>query len=153
MDTIKTSEDIDRDRRRFVGATAVSVAAAAGAFAVAPQNVAAAAGDNTIRPFRVDFPEAKLTDLRRRISATNWPERETVTDESQGVRLATMQELARYWATGYDWRKVEARLNALPQFMTEIDGLDIHSSTCARSMKMRCRSSSRTDGPARSSSS
>jgi pimeloyl-ACP methyl ester carboxylesterase len=126
MDTIKTSEDIDRDRRRFVGATALSVAAAAGAFAVAPQNVAAAAGDNTIRPFRVDFPEAKLTDLRRRISATNWPERETVTDESQGVRLATMQELARYWATGYDWRKVEARLNALPQFMTEIDGLDIH---------------------------
>jgi pimeloyl-ACP methyl ester carboxylesterase len=85
----------------------------------------AARGD-AIRPFRIDFPEAKLTELRGRISATNWPERETVTNESQGVRLATVQALARYWATGYDWRKCEAKLNALPQFMTEIEGLDIH---------------------------
>ena len=84
-----------------------------------------ARGD-AIRPFRIDFPEARLAELRRRINATNWPERETVTDDSQGVQLATVQELARYWATDYDWRKVEARLNALPQFMTEIDGLDIH---------------------------
>src|ERR1700744_2645775 len=84
------------------------------------------AHDTTIRPFRVGFPETELTELRRRVGATRWPERETVTDESQGVPLATMQYLARYWATGYDWRNVEAKLNALPQFMTEIDGLDIH---------------------------
>jgi pimeloyl-ACP methyl ester carboxylesterase len=79
-----------------------------------------------VRPFRVGFPEAELTELRGRVNATRWPERETVTDDSQGVRLAMMQELARYWGTGYDWRKCEARLNDLPQFMTEIDGLDVH---------------------------
>jgi pimeloyl-ACP methyl ester carboxylesterase len=79
-----------------------------------------------VRPFRVDVPEAALVDLRRRIAATQWPEKETVADQSQGVPLATMQELARYWATDYDWRKVEAKLKALPQFITEIDGLDIH---------------------------
>jgi pimeloyl-ACP methyl ester carboxylesterase len=84
------------------------------------------ADKNAIRPFRVIFPEAELTELRRRINATKWPERETVTDASQGVQLATMQALARYWATDYDWRKVETKLNALPQFVTEIDGLDIH---------------------------
>ena len=82
--------------------------------------------DNAIRPFHVNVPEAELTELRRRINATKWPGRETVTDHSQGVQLATIQALARYWGTEYDWRKVEARLNALPQFMTEIDGLDIH---------------------------
>jgi pimeloyl-ACP methyl ester carboxylesterase len=79
-----------------------------------------------IRPFQVITPEAELTELRRRINATRWPERETVTDATQGVQLATTQALARYWATEYDWRKCEARLNALPQFITEIDGLDIH---------------------------
>ena len=79
-----------------------------------------------IRPFQVNVPEAELTDLRRRIVATRLPERETVTDFSQGVPLATVQKLARYWATEYDWRKVEARLNAVPNFITEIDGLDIH---------------------------
>ena len=79
-----------------------------------------------IRPFRVDVPEEDLTELRRRINATKWPERETVTDQSQGVQLATIQALARYWATEYDWRKCQARLDALPQFITEIDGLDIH---------------------------
>ena len=79
-----------------------------------------------IRPFHVDIPEEKLTDLRRRIEATQWPEKETVADQSQGVPLATIQKLARYWATEYDWRKCEAKLNALPQFTTEIDGLDIH---------------------------
>jgi len=83
-------------------------------------------GATEIRPFDVDIPEEALEDLRRRIAATNWPEKETVADESQGVPLATMQELARYWATDYDWRKCEAQLKALPQFMTEIDGLDIH---------------------------
>jgi pimeloyl-ACP methyl ester carboxylesterase len=79
-----------------------------------------------IRPFHVNVPEAELTELRRRINATKWPERETVADASQGVQLATIQKLARYWVTEYDWRKVEAKLNALPQFMTEIDGLDIY---------------------------
>jgi len=83
-------------------------------------------GDKSIRPFRVNVPPAALIDLRRRIAATKWPGRETVADASQGVQLATMQKLARYWAKDYDWRKFEARLNALPQFTTEIDGLDIH---------------------------
>jgi pimeloyl-ACP methyl ester carboxylesterase len=82
--------------------------------------------DTAIRPFRVEVPEAALDALRQRLAATQWPEKETVADTSQGVPLATMQELARYWATEYDWRTVEARLNALPQFITEIDGLDIH---------------------------
>jgi pimeloyl-ACP methyl ester carboxylesterase len=81
---------------------------------------------NAIRPFQVNVPEAELTDLRRRVSATKWPERETVADESQGVQLGTIQKLARYWATEHDWRKCEAKLNARPQFITEIDGLDIH---------------------------
>jgi Epoxide hydrolase N terminus len=79
-----------------------------------------------VRPFHVNVPEAEFADLRRRVNAAKWPGRETVTDDSQGVPLAMMQELARYWAADYDWRKCEARLNALPQFMTEIDGLDIH---------------------------
>jgi pimeloyl-ACP methyl ester carboxylesterase len=79
-----------------------------------------------IRPLRVNVPEAELAELRSRISATRWPDRETVTDQTQGVQLATTQALARYWATDYDWRKVEAKLNALPNFFTEIDGLDIH---------------------------
>ncbi len=83
--------------------------------------------ENTaIRPFRVSVPDAELADLRRRINATKWPEREQVADASQGVQLATVQLLARYWATEHDWRRVEARLNALPQFITQIDGLDIH---------------------------
>jgi pimeloyl-ACP methyl ester carboxylesterase len=81
---------------------------------------------NEIRPFRVDIPDEALEDLRRRIAAVRWPSRELVADRSQGVQLATMQELARYWTTDYDWRKAEARLNALPQFTTEIDGVDIH---------------------------
>jgi pimeloyl-ACP methyl ester carboxylesterase len=91
------------------------------------ESSAATTGNSTIRPFqRVDIPEAELTELRRRINATKWPERETVTDATQGVQLATTQALARYWATEYDWRKIEAKMNALPQFITEIDGLDIH---------------------------
>src|SRR5439155_13966086 len=81
--------------------------------------------ETAVRPFRVDIPEEQLVDLRRRIAATRWPERETVADDTQGVQLATIQELARYWMTDYDWRKCEARLNALPHFITEIDGLDI----------------------------
>jgi pimeloyl-ACP methyl ester carboxylesterase len=86
-----------------------------------------ATGENTaVRPFQIGFPEAELADLRGRINATRWPERETVSDDSQGVPLALMQDLARYWATEYDWAKCEARLNAVPNFITEIDGLDIH---------------------------
>ena len=82
--------------------------------------------DTEIRPFRVDVPDEELTELRRRIAATRWPDRETVPDHSQGVQQETIQQLARYWAKDYDWRKCERKLNALPQFMTEIDGLDIH---------------------------
>ncbi len=88
---------------------------------------ATTAGNTAIRPMpKIHMPQEKLDDLRRRILATQWPEKETVADTSQGVPLATMQQLARYWATGYDWRKAEAKLNALPQFVTNIDGLDIH---------------------------
>ena len=103
MDTTENLEAVDQDRR-FVGATA----------------------SDAVHPFRVNFSDAELAELRRRISATRWPDRETVTDQSQGPQLATLQKLARYWVTEYDWRKVEARLNALPNFVTEIDGLDIH---------------------------
>jgi len=88
--------------------------------------MAPAIGTRSIRPFTFRAPQAELDELRRRIVATRWPEKETVADFSQGVPLATIRKLARYWATDYDWRKVEARLSALPQFLTEIDGLDIH---------------------------
>jgi pimeloyl-ACP methyl ester carboxylesterase len=95
--------------------------------ASATKSVSANAADRTaIRPFQVKFSDQELAELRKRISATAWPEAETVADASQGVQLATMHKLARYWATDYDWRKCEAKLNALPQFLTEIDGLDIH---------------------------
>jgi pimeloyl-ACP methyl ester carboxylesterase len=107
--------------RRDVLATSAAVSAVS----LLSEHVAAADG-STIRPFRINVPEEALTDLRRRIAATRWPERETVTDASQGVQLATTQKLTRYWAAEYDWRKCEAKLNALPQFITEIDGLDIH---------------------------
>jgi pimeloyl-ACP methyl ester carboxylesterase len=82
--------------------------------------------DRSIRPFKVHVPQSKLDDLRRRINATRWPDKETVGDQSQGVQLAKLQELVRYWGKGYDWRKVEAKLNALPQFTTKIDGVEIH---------------------------
>ena len=86
-----------------------------------------AVSDKTaIRPFHVNVPEAELTELRGRISAAKWPEQETVADQSQGVQLSTMQKTAGYWAKKYGWRKIEARLNALPQFVANIDGLDIH---------------------------
>jgi pimeloyl-ACP methyl ester carboxylesterase len=125
MDTIKICEVIDQDRRRLLGTAAMGIAAA-GTASLLPSQLAAAATSDAIRPFTVDFPDEEITDLRRRIAATRWPEKETVADPSQGVQLATTQKLARYWATDYDWRKVEARLNALPNFLTEIDGLDIH---------------------------
>src|SRR5687768_13736803 len=87
---------------------------------------AAENNDTAIRPFRVNVPKADLADLRLRLAATRWPTQELVKDRSQGVQLATLKELARYWATDYDWRKAEARLNAYPQFVTKIDGVDIH---------------------------
>jgi len=91
-----------------------------------PGEGAEGAEEATIRPSQVSVPDEDLADLRRRITAMRWPSRETVGDRSQGVQLATMQELARRWATDYDWRSVEARLQAFPQFVTEIDGVDIH---------------------------
>jgi pimeloyl-ACP methyl ester carboxylesterase len=109
------------NRRTLLGTTATVVASS-----LIPANVSAAAEDTAIRPFRINVPKETLVDLRRRVAATRWPDRETVADDSQGVPLATMQELARHWATDYDWHKVEARLNALPQFITQIDGVDIH---------------------------
>jgi pimeloyl-ACP methyl ester carboxylesterase len=104
----------------------LGTSAAVGAFGPLPAELGAAAEGSTIRPFRVDVPETAIVEMRQRIAATQWPDRETVTDQSQGPQLATLQKLACYWETEYDWRKVEARLNALPNFMTEIDGLDIH---------------------------
>jgi pimeloyl-ACP methyl ester carboxylesterase len=91
-----------------------------------PAQTVPAGDDNAIRPFRVEIPEAALVELRQRLAATRWPDRETVGDRSQGAQLANLQELVRYWGTDYDWRRAEARLNALPQFVTTIDGLDIH---------------------------
>jgi len=126
------------DRRHFVSVAAATVAAGplglAGlsrrlhAMTAPPTDVARPAATYTtdIRPFRVAFSDAELADLRRRVAATKWPDRETVADDTQGVRLAVTQALARYWATDYDWRKCEARLNAVPNFITEIDGLDVH---------------------------
>jgi len=119
------SEDIDHGRRRFVEVTAVSVAAAA-TLSLLPEYAAAATENSAIRPFRISVPEDQLVDLRRRIVATRWPDRETVNDRSQGVQLAELKEMVRYWGTDYDWRKAEARLNAFPQFITTIDDVDIH---------------------------
>src|SRR5215204_1860208 len=112
---------IESPTRRAVLATS----AAASAAVLIPKSQAATE-ENSIRPFRINFPEEQLIDLRRRIAATRWPEGETVTDASQGVQLATGKALAQYWTTDYDWRKCEVKLNAQPNFITEIDGLDIH---------------------------
>ncbi len=99
---------------------------AALAVAFLPGRIALGDDGDTIRPFRISVPEEQLVELRRRIAATRWPDQETVGDRSQGIQLAELQELVRYWGTGYDWRKAEARLKALPQFTTTIDGVDIH---------------------------
>ncbi|MFI0846591.1 epoxide hydrolase family protein [Mesorhizobium sp. IMUNJ 23232] len=100
--------------------------AAAAAISLLPGALRPAASAAPIRPFSVSFPQEQLDDLRRRVAATRWPDKETVADSTQGVQTETAQKLAKHWATDYDWRKMEARLNALPQFITEIDGLDIH---------------------------
>jgi pimeloyl-ACP methyl ester carboxylesterase len=118
------SAQLPSSNRRQVLTGSAAVAASSLIAAQAP--AAGAAAGEAIRPLRINVPEAQLVDLRRRIAATRWPERETVTDESQGIPLATIQEVLRYWGKDYDWRKCEAKLNALPQFVTEIDGLDIH---------------------------
>jgi len=115
------TEQIIPMSRRAVLRNAGALAALAAAWPLAR-----AASPDTIRPFRAQVPQAALDDLRRRIRATRWPEAETVNDGSQGVQLAKLQALVQYWGTGYDWRKAETRLNALPQFVTNIDGLDIH---------------------------
>jgi pimeloyl-ACP methyl ester carboxylesterase len=125
MTTNNTTEVINQDRRRLLSTATIGLAAA-GAASLLPSETSAALAGEAIRPFRVHVPEEQLADLRRRIAATRWPDQETVTDHSQGVQLKTVQQLAQYWQSGYDWRKVEARLNGLPQFITEIDGLDIH---------------------------
>jgi pimeloyl-ACP methyl ester carboxylesterase len=119
------SKAVDHDRRQLLISSACGIAAA-GAASLFPLSAAPAATSDAIRPFRVEIPEQDLADLRRRVLATRWPDRETVIDQSQGVPLAKLQELLRHWGTDYDWRKVEARLNALPQFMATIDGLDLH---------------------------
>ena len=107
-------------------ATFLTVAAAVAALSLASVPLAAATDENAIRPFRVNVPEEALVELRRRVQATRWPDKETVADQSQGAQLAKLQGLVQYWGSGYDWRKVEAKLNALPQFTTNIYGLDIH---------------------------
>src|SRR6478752_5510941 len=126
------------DRRHFLAAAAATVASRGLLLFVIHRKVNTMTGTLTdtvhdtdthepeIRPFHVHVPDAEVADLNRRVKMTRWPDRQTVTDDTQGVQLATMQKLARYWATDYDWRKVEARINALPNFITNIDGLDIH---------------------------
>jgi Epoxide hydrolase N terminus len=125
MNAIKLSEEINRGRRRFIGGAATSIAAV-GIGSLLRADPATAVEGDAIRSFRINIPEEQLVDLRRRIAATRWPDKETVADESQGAQLAKLQQLVRYWGSGYDWRKAEARLNALPQFITTIDGVDIH---------------------------
>lgn len=107
-------------RRNFLAGAAL-----AGASSMLPGALLAATEDSSIKPFHIHVPEAAIVDLRRRLAAIRWPDRETVSDQSQGVQLAKLQPLVQYWGTDYDWRKAEAKLNALPQFITKIDGLDI----------------------------
>jgi len=125
MNSSHDFEAIDQDRRWLLTTAAMGIAAA-GTASVLPADAAAATDSAAIRPFHVNIPDKDIADLRRRINATKWPEAETVTDASQGVQYATTRKLAHYWATDYDWRKVEKRINAVPNFVTEIDGLDIH---------------------------
>lgn len=115
-------------RRSFLATSATALlatTAATGGFGISAQPAAAATGE-AIRPFTFSFPAEAITDLRKRVAATRWPEKETVTDQTQGVPLATVRKLAEYWATDYDWSRCEKQLKALPHFVTEIDGLDIH---------------------------
>jgi pimeloyl-ACP methyl ester carboxylesterase len=119
-------ESMSAPTRRALIAASAAIGITRAAAAEGGRTEGAGGGSGSVRPFRVNFPEKDLKDLRRRVLATRWPERETVSDASQGVRLGTIQALAQYWGTGHDWRKAEAQLNAHPMFMTEIDGVDIH---------------------------
>jgi pimeloyl-ACP methyl ester carboxylesterase len=113
------------NRRRFVGGVSIGLGTAMlGMYAAAPAG--ATADPSAVLPFHINVPESELADLRERISATRWPDRELVSDSSQGVQLATIRTISEYWASDYNWRKIESRLNALPQFMTNIDGISIH---------------------------
>lgn len=125
MTTQSRADILNPDRRRLLSQAAMG-AVAASVSSLLPLHPAMAATSDAIHPFRVNVPDEDLLDLRRRLAATRWPDREIVTDQSQGVQLRTVQELVRYWQSDYDWRRMEARLNALPQFVTEIDGVDIH---------------------------
>jgi pimeloyl-ACP methyl ester carboxylesterase len=125
MQMSPTLEIIDRDRRSLLRYAAMGIAVA-GVGSLFPSRPGHAEKNAEIRPFRIDTPEEAIIDLRRRINATRWPDRETVSDQSQGIQLAKLQQLVRYWGTQYDWRKIEAKMNALPQFITEIEGIDIH---------------------------
>lgn len=125
MSNARNQDAIDYDRRRLLESTLLGFATA-GAVTLFPKEAAAAGVISSIRPMEINFPEEDLIELRRRIRATRWPDKEQVFDSTQGVQLATMKKLADYWATKHDWRKIEARLNALPNFITEIDGVDIH---------------------------
>jgi hypothetical protein len=141
MHTSRNFDVVDQDRRRLLGTAAMGIAvtAAAGLF---PAGLASASDNAAIRSFRVNVPESKLVDLRRRITAAQWPEQETVADNSQGVRLVTMRQLAHYWQSGYDWRKVEARLNDLPRSSSprSMESISISFTSVPRTC-MRCRSS------------
>ena len=120
----KAIEEIDQDRRMLIGAATLGIATV-GAMSLLPSHLAAAPAPDAIRTFHVRFKDDQLADLRHRVAATRWPDQETVSDDTQGVRLNTIKKLAKHWQ-GYDWRAVETRLNSFPQFVTEIDGLDIH---------------------------
>ncbi|MBB4274681.1 hypothetical protein GGE12_002457 [Rhizobium mongolense] len=124
MTAIKT-DVVDEDRRRLLGAAASAIAAL-GIASLLPSYARAATASDAIRPFQVNIPEADLDDLRNRLARTRLPEKETVGDFTQGVPLKTTRQLLDHWRNKYDWRKVEARINAVPNFITEIDGLDIH---------------------------
>ena len=125
-----TAATLNQSRRRFLVGTSAAVGfitvAKAGAAIAKPLGIVADGAPDEIRPFRIDVPEAALQDMKRRIATTRWPDRETVPDSSQGVQLGRLQALCDYWETSYDWRKIERQLNALPQYVTQIDGLDIH---------------------------
>ncbi|MFC3815148.1 alpha/beta fold hydrolase [Lysobacter sp. GCM10012299] len=125
MQSNDTNAPVDDERRRFLGTAAMTMAAA-GAFSLFRGEAMAAPGKADVRPFRAHIPEADVLEMRRRAGSTRWPDRETVGDESQGLQLDRLKALVAYWANGYDWRKVERELNALPQFVTTLDGLDVH---------------------------
>ncbi|MCC8937713.1 epoxide hydrolase [Bradyrhizobium sp. Arg68] len=125
MTKVDQPETIDIGRRSILAGIAAGVAVA-GVASLLPEHSASGAEGDGIRPFKVQVPEDQLADLRRRLAATRWPDKETVADQTQGAQLAKLQQLVRHWATDYDWRNGEAKLNAFPQFKTMIDGVDIH---------------------------